>query len=96
MYCLIQLYVPLSPLLAPYKPLTKLFAVKAVGMSSLLSPQFWHGLMVVVRIVFLTFWQATLLGGLATIGIVKDVSLSPTLLLILLELTLRWDNRRRI
>ena len=32
MYCLIQLYVPVSTLLAPRKPLLKLFAIKAVGM----------------------------------------------------------------
>ncbi|EPQ55002.1 DUF300-domain-containing protein [Gloeophyllum trabeum ATCC 11539] len=30
MYCLIQLYVPVSQELAPYKPLLKLFSVKAV------------------------------------------------------------------
>ncbi|KAG6920013.1 hypothetical protein DXG01_010081 [Tephrocybe rancida] len=30
MYCLIQLYVPLSPNLAPHRPLLKLFAIKAV------------------------------------------------------------------
>jgi hypothetical protein len=31
MYCLIQLYIPISGQLAPHKPLLKLFAVKAVG-----------------------------------------------------------------
>jgi len=52
MYCLIQLYVSVSDRLKPYKPLLKLFSVKAV--------------------VFLTFWQATLLSGLSLIGVVKD------------------------
>jgi uncharacterized protein Usg len=51
-YCLIQLYMPVSHILAPYKPLLKLFAIKAV--------------------VFLTFWQSTLLGALSFIGVVKD------------------------
>ncbi len=36
MYCLIQLYIPISTHLAPQKPLLKLFAVKAVGMYLLL------------------------------------------------------------
>lgn len=31
MYCLLQLYFPISQLLKPQKPLLKLFAVKAVG-----------------------------------------------------------------
>ena len=31
MYCLIQLYVCVSSLLAPQKPLLKMFAIKAVG-----------------------------------------------------------------
>ncbi|KAH8105622.1 DUF300-domain-containing protein, partial [Phellopilus nigrolimitatus] len=53
MYCLIQLYIPISSRLAPQKPLLKLFAVKAV-------------------VVFLTFWQATLLSVLSTFGVVKD------------------------
>ncbi|KII96195.1 hypothetical protein PLICRDRAFT_96965, partial [Plicaturopsis crispa FD-325 SS-3] len=52
MYCLIQLYIPISSHLAPQKPLLKLFAVKAV--------------------VFLTFWQATLLSVLSMFGVVKD------------------------
>ena len=34
MYCLIQLYVCVSSLLAPQKPLLKMFAIKAVGMST--------------------------------------------------------------
>ncbi|KAJ7125042.1 organic solute transporter Ostalpha-domain-containing protein, partial [Mycena epipterygia] len=54
MYCLIQLYMPISVYLAPQKPLLKLFAIKAV--------------------VFLTFWQATLLGGLSMFGVVKDTT----------------------
>ncbi|KAK7057504.1 organic solute transporter Ostalpha-domain-containing protein [Favolaschia claudopus] len=52
MYCLIQLYIPVSAYLAPQKPLMKLFAIKAV--------------------VFLTFWQATLLSCLTLFGVVKD------------------------
>lgn len=31
MYCLIQMYIPISGHLAPQKPLLKLFAIKAVG-----------------------------------------------------------------
>lgn len=31
MYCLIQLYVVVSEQLAPFRPLLKLFAIKAVG-----------------------------------------------------------------
>lgn len=31
MYCLIQIYMPVSEQLAPHKPLLKLFAIKAVG-----------------------------------------------------------------
>ena len=31
MYCLIQLYAPVSSYLAPHRPLLKLFSVKAVG-----------------------------------------------------------------
>lgn len=31
MYCLIQLYIPVSLYLKPHKPLLKLFAIKAVG-----------------------------------------------------------------
>lgn len=52
MYCLIQLYVPISEQLAPQKPLIKLFSVKAV--------------------VFLTFWQATVLSTLSILAVVKD------------------------
>ncbi|KZT69698.1 DUF300-domain-containing protein [Daedalea quercina L-15889] len=52
MYCLLQLYMPVSELLAPQKPILKLFAVKAV--------------------VFLTFWQATLISVLETFGVIKD------------------------
>ncbi|KAI0726023.1 DUF300-domain-containing protein [Fomitopsis betulina] len=52
MYCLIQLYMPVSEQLAPHKPILKLFAVKAV--------------------VFLTFWQATLISILETFGLIKD------------------------
>ena len=33
MYCLLQLYLPIARHLAPHKPILKLFAVKAVGMS---------------------------------------------------------------
>lgn len=52
MYCLIQIYMPVSEQLAPHKPLLKLFAVKAV--------------------VFLTFWQASLLSVLSMFGVVED------------------------
>ncbi|KAL5531241.1 hypothetical protein ACEPAG_4118 [Sanghuangporus baumii] len=52
MYCLIQIYVPISKHLAPHRPLLKLFAIKAV--------------------VFLTFWQATLLSVLSSLGVVTD------------------------
>ncbi|KAF8160849.1 organic solute transporter Ostalpha-domain-containing protein [Crassisporium funariophilum] len=52
MYCLIQLYIPVSKELAAHKPLLKLFSIKAV--------------------VFLTFWQATLLSVLSMLNIVKD------------------------
>ncbi|TFY59581.1 hypothetical protein EVJ58_g5692 [Rhodofomes roseus] len=52
MYCLIQLYMPISEYLAPRKPILKLFAVKAV--------------------VFLTFWQATLISILETFDVIKD------------------------
>ncbi|KAJ2916305.1 hypothetical protein MD484_g4124, partial [Candolleomyces efflorescens] len=52
MYCLIQLYLPVSKELKPHRPILKLFSVKAV--------------------VFLTFWQATLLSGLSMLGVVKD------------------------
>ena len=31
MFCLIQLYVPVAEILAPHRPLMKLFAIKAVG-----------------------------------------------------------------
>ena len=34
MYCLLQLYMPISGYLQPQKPLLKLFAVKAVGKHS--------------------------------------------------------------
>ncbi|KZP19623.1 DUF300-domain-containing protein [Athelia psychrophila] len=54
MYCLIQVYVPISGHLAPHKPLLKLFAIKAV--------------------VFLTFWQATLLSLLKSFGVVKETT----------------------
>ncbi|KAL5532097.1 hypothetical protein ACEPAF_5661 [Sanghuangporus sanghuang] len=52
MYCLIQIYVPISKQLAPHRPLLKLFAIKAV--------------------VFLTFWQATFLSVLSSLGVVTD------------------------
>ncbi|KAL5492651.1 hypothetical protein ACEPAI_4098 [Sanghuangporus weigelae] len=52
MYCLIQIYVPISKHLAPHRPLLKLFAIKAV--------------------VFLTFWQATFLSVLSSLGVVTD------------------------
>ncbi|KAJ2931295.1 hypothetical protein H1R20_g5808, partial [Candolleomyces eurysporus] len=52
MYCLIQLYLPVSKELKHHRPILKLFSVKAV--------------------VFLTFWQATLLSGLSMLGVVKD------------------------
>lgn len=35
MYCLLQVYVPISSYLKPQKPLLKLVAVKAVGSSSM-------------------------------------------------------------
>ncbi|KAJ7129004.1 organic solute transporter Ostalpha-domain-containing protein [Mycena crocata] len=54
MYCLIQVYMPISVYLAPHKPLLKLFSVKAV--------------------VFLTFWQATMLSVLSMFGVVKDTT----------------------
>lgn len=54
MYCLIQIYMPVSEQLAPHKPLLKLFAIKAV--------------------VFLTFWQASLLSVLSMFGVVEDGS----------------------
>ncbi|KAJ6558437.1 organic solute transporter Ostalpha-domain-containing protein [Mycena vulgaris] len=54
MYCLIQVYMPISVYLAPHQPLLKLFSVKAV--------------------VFLTFWQATMLSGLSMFGVVKDTT----------------------
>ena len=73
MYCLIQLYAPVSSYLAPHRPLLKLFSVKAVGETTIAS--------VVMQMndtlsfpVFLTFWQATFLSLLATFGLVKDVS----------------------
>lgn len=56
MYCLLQLYVIISPDIALHKPLLQLFSVKAI--------------------VFLTFWQSAMLGGLATFGVVKNVSFS--------------------
>ncbi|EJD46875.1 DUF300-domain-containing protein, partial [Auricularia subglabra TFB-10046 SS5] len=52
MYCLFQLYFAVKEELQPFKPLLKLFAIKAV--------------------VFLTFWQATMLSVLAMLGWVKD------------------------
>ena len=53
MYCLLQLYMPVSKELKPHRPILKLFSVKAV--------------------VFLTFWQATLLAALSMLGVVKGV-----------------------
>lgn len=77
MYCLIQLYVPVRANLAPHKPLLKLFAIKAVGeppdSTSLRNDL--HQI-----IVFLTFWQATLLSLLGTFGVVKNVRLCQLLL----------------
>lgn len=71
MYCLIQLYLVVSEDLKPYRPLLKLFAIKAVGAS----PNLWISTTVTdIRVVFLTFWQATFLSVLAMAGVVKDVS----------------------
>jgi hypothetical protein len=53
MYCLLQLYMPVSKELKPHRPILKLSSVKAV--------------------VFLTFWQATLLAALSMLGVVKGV-----------------------
>ena len=60
--------------LAPQKPLLKLFAIKAVGESSDFSHH-THELITKIRLrlVFLTFWQATFLSLLTVFGIVKDV-----------------------
>jgi hypothetical protein len=70
MYCLIQLYVPIRAILVPHKPLLKLFAIKAVGEHiNHISSGFFSQ----ENIVFLTFWQATLLSLLGIFGIVKDV-----------------------
>lgn len=41
MYCLIQLYMPVSEQLAPHKPILKLFAVKAVGALCCTNPWEW-------------------------------------------------------
>ena len=46
MYCLLQLYVPVKEILAPHKPLLKLFAIKAVSES----PDFY------------VFWSGYLMG----------------------------------
>ena len=56
--------------LAPQRPLLKLFAIKAVG-ECISLPVFIE--ILILRIVFLTFWQATLISLLATFGLVKDV-----------------------
>ena len=74
MYCLIQLYMVVKVELAPQKPLLKLFAIKAVGESSDPSHH-THELITKIRLrlVFLTFWQATFLSLLTVFGIVKDV-----------------------
>ena len=71
-YCLIQLYVVVSEQLKPHQPLLKLFSLKAVG-------EFlpWHLLGIhclQIVTVFLTFWQATGLSFLVTLGLIKDVS----------------------
>ena len=71
MYCLIQMYVTVSDLLKPQRPLLKLFAIKAVGKlcrCTLLN------IKVNRLLVFLTFWQATFLSLLAMLDVVQDVS----------------------
>jgi hypothetical protein len=73
MYCLIQLYVSVRANLAPHKPLLKLFAIKAVGEYKF--PIFRGGGYLQKKIVFLTFWQGTLLSLLGMLGVVKDVRL---------------------
>lgn len=76
MYCLIQLYVVVSDLLSPYRPLLKLFAIKAVGALILTrSPSIY----LTGRLVFLTFWQASFLSLLSMVGVVKDVSIETSL-----------------
>jgi hypothetical protein len=72
MYCLIQLYLPVSKELKPHRPILKLFSVKAVGTSM----SFCYRIIRSYEhlLVFLTFWQATLLSGLSMLGVVKDVS----------------------
>ena len=81
MYCLIQLYVPISGYLKEHKPLLKLFAVKAVGRSFLLSEFGFDLTLLTFALVFLTFWQATGLSLLSMTGIVKNV---------------RWVARHRV
>ena len=73
MYCLLQLYFPVSKLLAVHKPILKLLAVKAVGMYFVCcsKPHDLNNLM--LALVFLTFWQATFLSFLTMFGVVKDV-----------------------
>ena len=70
MYCLLQLYMSVKVQLAPQRPLLKLFAIKAVG-ECISLPVFLE--ILILGIVFLTFWQATLISLLATFGLVKDV-----------------------
>lgn len=78
MYCLIQLYVVVSEHLKPHQPLLKLFSLKAVGeYPSSHLPQIPCSQMVTV---FLTFWQATGLSFLVTLGLIKDVSVAFELL----------------
>ena len=73
MYCLIQLYMPVSQQLAPHKPILKLFAVKAVGTLICRSLRTRRSPCIPV---FLTFWQATMISLLETFNVIKDVSLS--------------------
>jgi hypothetical protein len=87
MYCLIQLYLPVSKNLAPYRPLLKLFAIKAVGeLKPVLTP--FAEIFIYYPLVFLTFWQATFLAGLSMVGIVKGVST----ITFILALTINYDD----
>lgn len=75
MYCLLQLYFPVSTNLTPHQPLLKLFSVKAVGKFASQRDMIFSILMYFSDFsVFLTFWQATFLSLLSLFGVIKDVS----------------------